>query len=306
MFDMTNDSGLFLTRAELERRGFQTGPLNRWTRGEEEAVPLYVGRMIHRFDHRHAHVTINEDNLHNAAFGAVLTDTEKTDQSRYPEPQYWIVHSVIPSNVDAPWAIGFRDIARATDVRTMIAAVVPGTAAGNTLPLLLGLSPGSACLLLANFNSLVLDYVARQKAQTTHLNWYILEQLPVITPAAYEQVLGGVRIADFIRAEVLALSYTAHDLAPFARDLGYVDADGKVKPPFKWEPEDRAQRMARLDALFFHLYGLNAADADYILSTFPIVREQDIKAFGSFLTRDRVLGYLARIEAGYSDWSIQQ
>lgn len=55
---------------------------------------------------------------------------------------------------------------------------------------------------------------------------------------------------------------------------------------------------ARLDALFFHLYGLSEDDADYILSTFPIVREQDMKAHGSYRTRDLILGYLARIRAG--------
>jgi hypothetical protein len=57
-------------------------------------------------------------------------------------------------------------------------------------------------------------------------------------------------IADFIRAEVLALTYTAHDMAPFARDVGYVDATGEVLPPFVWDAEDRAHRMARLDAIF--------------------------------------------------------
>ena len=35
-------------------------------------------------------------------------------------------------------------------------------------------------------------------------------------------------VADFVIPQVLALSYTAHDLAPFARDLGYVDARGAV------------------------------------------------------------------------------
>lgn len=74
-----------------------------------------------------------------------------------------------------------------------------------------------------------------------------------------------------------------------------------VKPPFVWNPEDRAHRMARLDALFFHLYGLSEDDADYILSTFPIVREQDMKAHGRYRTRDLILGYLARIEAGRLD-----
>lgn len=90
-------------------------------------------------------------------------------------------------------------------------------------------------------------------------------------------------------AEVAALSYTAHDLAPFARDLGHVNPDGSVKPPFAWAPKDRAHRMARLDALFFHLY---------VLSTFPIVGEQDMKAHGTYRTRDLILAYLARIRSG--------
>lgn len=99
-------------------------------------------------------------------------------------------------------------------------------------------------------------------------------------------------------AEVLALTYTAHDMADFARDLGYVDTTGAVKPPFVWDHDDRAHRMARLDALFMHRYGLSADDADYILSTFPIVREKDLAAFGTFRTRDWILAYRQRIEDG--------
>ena len=102
---------------------------------------------------------------------------------------------------------------------------------------------------------------------------------------------------------MLALTYTAHDMAGFARDLGHieesgVDATGAVKPPFVWDADDRAHRMARLDALFMHLYGLSEAEADYILSTFPIVREKDLAAFGSFRTRDWILAYRQRIDDG--------
>jgi hypothetical protein len=59
-------------------------------------------------------------------------------------------------------------------------------------------------------------------------------------------------------------------MAPFARDLGYVDAAGKVLPPFVWNDDERRARMAALDALFFHLYGSECtADAEYILGTLP-------------------------------------
>ena len=81
-------------------------------------------------------------------------------------------------------------------------------------------------------------------------------------------------------------------MQPFARDLGYEGA------PFEWDEKDRRHRMARLDALFFHLYGIKRDDAEYILETFPIVREHDEKAHGRFLTKDLVLAYLNAVEAG--------
>ena len=56
--------------------------------------------------------------------------------------------------------------------------------------------------------------------------------------------------------------------------------------------------MARLDALFFHLYGISRDDAAYILDTFLIVREDDEKAFGRYLTKDLVLAYMNAITAG--------
>jgi hypothetical protein len=68
--------------------------------------------------------------------------------------------------------------------------------------------------------------------------------------------------------------------------------------PFVWNDEDRRTRLAALDALFFHLYGLGADDAAYILDTFPIVREQDTKAFGRYRTKEDVLAKLALIEVG--------
>jgi hypothetical protein len=226
----------------------------------------------------------------------------------------------VPAGVWREWAIGFRDIARATDARTMIACILPSVAAGNTLPLLLQepAHAADACKLLANLNALAFDFVARQKVQSTHLNWYILEQLPVIAPERFDEALPAAfahemrrtglmnghhpqpTVADFVVPQVLALSYTAHDLAPFAHDLGYVDAQGAVLPPVRWDDDERRQRLAALDALFMHLYGLDEDEACYVMETFPIVREQDEAAFGHFRTRDDVLAGLRLLRAAPS------
>ena len=150
--------------------------------------------------------------------------------------------------------------------------------------------------------------------QGQHLNWFVVEQLPVIAserfnaplPAAFAKAMRAAElmnghhdrptVADFVVPQVLALSYTAHDMAPFARDLGYVDASGEVLPPFVWSDEERRRRTAALDALFFHLYGLESDDAAYIMDTFPIVREQDEKAFGRYRTKEDVRALLPLLD----------
>ncbi|MCW5639081.1 MAG: Eco57I restriction-modification methylase domain-containing protein [Rubrivivax sp.] len=301
MFDMTNDSARFMTRAELEREGWHAARLNRWRNGDQQALPLLVGKSIWQFDHRANHARVNTANLQVASSSLPVSAVEHMNPEFVPEPQFWVI--VDPARDSLDWAIGFRDITNPTNSRTAIAAIVPNRLAGNTLPLLVGRDSATefalwAPLLLANLNSLAFDYVARQKAKWTHLNWFILEQLPVIAPEQFDASIGGTRIADFVREQVLRLSYTAHDLAPFARDLGHVDAQGRVLPPFRWDDDDRRRRIAALDGLFLHLYGLGDDDAAYLLDSFPIVREQDLAACGRLRTRDDVLAALQRVRGG--------
>ena len=102
----------------------------------------------------------------------------------------------------------------------------------------------------------------------------------------------------------LRLTYTAHDMRPFARDLGIQSAPaGQLAPdwtgePFTWDDEERRHLRARLDALYFHLYGLSREDAAYVLDTFPIVRRQDETKFGAYRTRDMILAYMNALSAG--------
>jgi len=154
----------------------------------------------------------------------------------------------------------------------------------------------STPLLVGKLTAIILDYVARNKVQSTHLNSYILEQLTLVPPDGFTRRFGPLTAEEIVRREVLVLTYTAHDLAPFARDQGY---DG---PLFAWDEEDRARRRARLDALFMLLYGLDRDTAGYVLDTFPILRRQDQERHGGrYRTRNLVLRYMAALEAGNPD-----
>ena len=106
-----------------------------------------------------------------------------------------------------------------------------------------------------------------------NFNFFIVKQLPVLPPETYTPAL-----LDQIVPRVLELVYTAWDLAPFARDLGY-EGD-----PFPWDEERRALLRAELDGIYAHLYGLNRDDFAYILDQFPIVKRKDEAAFGEYRT----------------------
>lgn len=191
------------------------------------------------------------------------------------------------------YLLGFRLICRATDERTAIASLIPHSAVGNNF--LLNILPittsaSLVAVLQANLSTLVFDFVARHKLGGTNLNAFIAKQFPVLAPETYSET-------DFayIVRRVLELTYTSHDLASFARDLGY---DGL---PFGWDTDRRHQLQCELDAYYAHLYGLTRDELRYILDpadvmgpdypsvTFPGLKRKEVALYGEYLTQRRVL-----------------
>ena len=299
LFHSQNHSDLFQTAAQLEAEGFYPVHGNRWKKGEDLYLPMYEGKTVQAFDHRAASITNKQGNLFRPGQPDRTLDEEHRDPNFLPRPRYWVNQEANAIIQNLHYFLTFKEITASTNVRTMIAAVVPQVGCLDTLSVLLSLNDqfdafNTACLL-ANLNSFCFDYVARQKVHGTtwhHIKLYILEQLPVIAPADYNRLFGNKTARDLVRDHVLRLTYTAHDMAPFARDLGY---DG---PPFIWDEEERRHLRARLDALYFHLYGLSREDAEYVLSTFPIVQQKDKATFGRYRTRDLILAYMNALAAG--------
>lgn len=314
-FHMTNDSNLFRTREELEaaESAWHAGG-NRFQSAAAEWVPLYEGKMVQAFNHRAASVVVNPENVNRPAQPYSANEEELSDPAWLADPQFWVQPN--SDLVHSPYALGFKDVTAPTNVRTMIAAFIPSGAAGNTLPLLeltdheAGAMDGA--LLLANLNSIPFDFIARQKVQGQHLNWFIVEQLPVVPASAYNFTFGPKSAAEIVREAVLELTYTAHDMTAFARDMGHVDDAGEVLPPFPWDEDRRAILRAKLDAVYFILYDIyDPADAErsrddirYIYSTFPIVERQETERWESYRNRDLALAWINALLAGQPDAQI--
>lgn len=303
MIHMSNDSHRFRTREELEKKGFSLAG-NVFSKTEERYLPLYEAKMIWQFDHRYGSFSGMERE------GSSLDRTSISgyqDPMFEPLPRYWVSErealaatcAVSPSSdslaedqkdvsetARAPgWLLGFRDIARATDARTVIATILPFAAVGHTLPLLSSSHPlDEVACLLANLQSFIFDYSARQKTGGTHLTFFIVEQLPVLPPTAYNEALRST-----IVAMTLELLYTSLSLSSLALELGHCDSNGKARKPFIWNEQRRFSLRCQLDATYFHLYGISRDDAAYVLETFPIVKRKDIEKYGTYRTKDVIL-----------------
>jgi hypothetical protein len=196
------------------------------------------------------------------------------------------------------WLMGWRNIARATDERTVIASFFPQAGIGNSINLMI--PPRNIdrkfLALMGCLSSLVLDYIARTKLGGTNANQFIFKQLPVLAPQAYSS-----EDMEFIAPSVTELVYTAESLRPWAEDMGYSG------DPFIFDEERRATLRSELDAYYADLYGLTREDLLFILDpadvvgpdyptlTFSGLKANEIRAFGEYRTKRLVLEAWDRI-----------
>ncbi|MEQ3728129.1 MAG: N-6 DNA methylase [Tateyamaria sp.] len=331
MFHMSNDSGIFRSAAELEAAGYLRDGIDWVAEGVRPAqsvmavegsssndlalegggpratrryVPLYEGKMVHQFDHRRGDFALAKVKGDADYREIPSPDNEALADPKFEiTPRYWVPENEVQKRLankewKRSWLMGWRDITNATNERTVIATTFPASAVNHKMPLIFtetGVRE-QACLL-GNFNSLVLDFVARQKVGGTNLAYFFLRQFPFLRPDFYTEPRLG-----FITPKVLELTYTSHSLAPFARDLGH---DG---PPFVWDEDRRADLRADLDAYYARAYGLTRDELRYILDpadvkgpdypseTFRVLKEKEIRTHGEYRTRRLVLAAWDRME----------
>jgi hypothetical protein len=269
MFNMSDDAASFLTPEDLAAERARLGPDGIWRTENAEWVRLYEAKMLWFFDHRWTESDHEPEHLVETRHNMLA------DQLREWVQEKWTRR----------WFLSWREITNATNERTVVTAILPWVAVGHTAHLIMPQRDPAraAALLSANLNSMALDYAARQKLGGTHLTHTVLRQVPIIPPAAFAGTGFLGQTDDFVLNRVLELTYTAHDVAPFAADLGFLGG------PFEWNEHRRFLMRCELDAAFFHLYGISRQTVAAILDRFPIVRRKDEKGHGEYRTKRVIL-----------------
>jgi hypothetical protein len=304
MFHMANDSHMFKTKRELLAEG--AGLVgNVFQKGLTRFLPLIEAKMINIYNHRHGDFNDapSDERVHVLPRMPV---TRLMNSEYLTQPFYWIQKSDVDQQLaakswDKDWLIGWRDVTDArASARTLKASVIPRAGVNDKFLLMLPAADASKCAaLVGNLSALVCDYFARQKVGGLALKYFTMKQLPILAPETYT----GLYLK-LIVPRVLEMTYTAKDLTPWARDLGF---SGQ---PFIYDPERRAIVSAELDAIYAHLYGLSLDDLRYILDpadvmgegypseTFTGLRDSEVRNLGEYRTRRLVLEAWDKLEQG--------
>ena len=190
------------------------------------------------------------------------------------------------------WIAVFRRIVRATDDRSAIGSPLPASGAGDSAPRMnfKQAEAIAATLVMANFNSLPLDWAARSSVGGSNLSMFLVKQFPILPPESYlEEAISDQPYWELVLARALELTYTANDLSGYARALGY---EG---PPFRWDAERRHRLKSELDAIYARMYHLERDELAWILDpqepsvSFPGLKRAEIEEFGEYRTQRYVL-----------------
>ena len=282
MFHQTNDAELFREADVLKNDGFKLRG-NSWRKRKQVYVPVYEAKMLQAFNHRAADIVTENTNWVRQGQTAKTSLADYQNPEHLAMPRFWIRDTDVLGQCDAGTShlLCFKDVSSPTNQRTMIAALAPLVGVVNSAPIVRSDTTRlRQCCLLANLNSFVYDFVIRQKISNVHLNFFIVEQIPALSPDTYESPCPWnhrATLESWISERVLKLSCTAEDMLPLAEACDFTSGSfqteygGRLN---KWDEAEREELMAELDAAFFHLYGVDRDDAEYILSTFKSIHKE--------------------------------
>jgi hypothetical protein len=233
---MTDDAGRFTAITHVQRLG--------WAKELQGHgyLPLHEGKTIHQF----------------------------SDQWDTP-PRYAVRISDLADKPQSAESVRYyraacRDIARSTDERTAIVAMLPpGVLCGHTISVERrpARRPNAAALSLVGvMNSFPFDWLLRQKA-AAHVSLYILSELPAPRLAADAE--------RFLAHGTLRLCCNHRGFASLWREqlgIAWQEATSRRSWPVIAAEADRRRLRAAMDAVVAHAYGLCRAQYDRVLASF--------------------------------------
>jgi hypothetical protein len=210
-FHMTSDSELFPPRSKWEDKGYRPDEYGHWLLGnwqpydgptnildrpiglilsadsaaavrldeiEDVALSLYQGGMINQFDYC-ASAYRRMEGKRGFKWVPIAWDDKRL------EPQYLMGRGdfLEAEGTIRPLKMVFRDISASTNARTFLAASAYEVPCGNSLGTM-DVGRSVPWTLASVTNSFTFDWVSRRRMGGSHLNLFVVEELPSLRPEA--------------------------------------------------------------------------------------------------------------------------
>ena len=253
-------------------------------------IPVIESKMIHQYNHRFAgfgHLPPGEHpHILPQTELSLLMDANFSAQSCY-EMRLADLNAAYGECVGLNWRIVYRRITSLEVSRTVAACIVPNRGISDSLMIIdVGGEAIEALFLLGCINSFVFDFTARRKQGGKNLSQYIYNHLAMLDESCSREACTWSRasiLCEWIGQRVLELSCNSWELGAFAKDTGY---DG---PPFTWDDDRRFWMQCELDAAFFQLYDIDRKDIGFVMDSFWVVMDRELKTYGRYRTKDTIL-----------------
>ncbi len=251
-------------------------------------LPVYEGRMIDYFDHRPKRYVSGHGN------SSVWEETPFGSLRKQIVPQWFVDAADLQNDAARTRVAGFRiafmDIADPGRQRSFVSAYVPpNNVCGHTVPTIT--FPGEEWygpVYLAITNTLVIDFLARQRTTSKHLTFSILDTMPV--PRLPREDPRSAWLAK----QALKLTCTSQEMVPLWNEMaghGWCDAWTGPGVPGELVPERRRRLRASIDAYVArNVFELSRTELLRVLASFTQLKGIEEKAHGEFLTEKLVMG----------------
>ena len=255
-------AGQYVTADSALSGATRLGP-GHWEANQRTFIAFYSGKMVSQFDFSFQRWVSGH------AASATWEQVPFAEKDWYPE--FVSPLDAVPRQWQGGTRLVFRDFARATDERTMIAAVIPAWPCGNKVPLLAeeGQMPVAQQLAMCCvLNSFAYDFVVRCRSTGMNLNKFILDETPVPDLATAPMQLSVIGARLCMVHDVFAAAWLS--LLDACPELG----ERPWQSHWALDPSDRLELRAISDAIVAHLYGLDEDQFRWILRNCDVPKDQ--------------------------------
>lgn len=223
---------------------------------QEDTIPVYEGKFFSSFDGMYSgfNAVDEKDRYKNKASTKRLSDEDKRNGVK-PLSRFFIKKEKwekLSRNYHADYMLAWHSLTSSGNSRACVATILPFIPASQSVQFLITDSLEELIYLSCLFNSVVFDFVIKNKLTGIDLTQTVIKQIPI-------PLLSSIRNKENrIYKKLVDICFTL--LSP----------DDRMNPIWKslgtcnLLTNDREDLFVQLDSLIGYLYGLNGAELQYI------------------------------------------